>query len=708
MKFHIFPKIGVAKDNLTEIQKLNPMIMKKKILGLIDFDRVNILLEGFNQSTGFVTAILDLEGNILSRSGWRQACTMFHRKHLETSQRCVLSDTILSAMLEKGARYHYYKCLNGLVDVAVPIVIKDEHIANLFSGQFFFEEPDLSYFKKQAERFGFDEEEYLNTIREVPVIPEEKVKTTIGFLLNMTHVISDMTFQKMELMELNDALKVSEERHRLILENSMDAILLTSPEGKIISANPAACTMFMRTEEEICREGRDGLVDQTDPRLQLLIDERDRTGRAKGELTMIRKDGSKFPVELSTSVFSDQSGSLRSSMSIRDITERKRTEAQLLIAKEKAEESDRLKTAFLQNMSHEIRTPMNAIMGFSGLLRYNFDNKQKLEQFTDIINQRSNDLLDILNDILDIAKIESGQLQVNIEECNINDLFGELYSVFTGIQNRSGKKHIELDLKRSPLPENVTIFTDKVKLKQILINLISNAIKFTDSGRIEAGYSLDGDNILVFYVSDTGIGIPSDKQDIIFERFCQLNQNPKNSGGTGLGLPIAKGLVNLLGGEIKVESEPGRGSTFSFSIPYWSKQSLSGKQSEIDMSASGEITGKTILIIEDDLYNAEYIRELLNEKGFKTIHAVTGEEALEKTRAQKIDLVLMDIRLPGIDGYESARKLLNENPGLKIIAQTAYAFSDEKQKAFDAGCIDYLSKPTKPEVLISSVKKHLA
>lgn len=685
------------------------MINKKRILDLIDFDRVNTLLEGFNQSTGFVTAILDLDGKILSKSGWRLACTQFHREFPLTSQRCILSDTVLAGKLNEGEKYHFYKCMNGLIDVAVPIIIKEEHIANLFSGQFFYEKPDLSFFKTQADKYGFDEAIYLKAICEVPVIEEEKVKTTIEFLLNMTQLISDMTFQKMELLELNEALKSSEERYRLILENSTDAILLTSPDGKILSANHAACTMFQRTEDEICQAGRIGLVDNDDPRVTTLIHERNLTGIAKGELTMRRKDGTKFPVELSAKVFSDHLGFLRSSMIIRDITERKITESQLVIAKEKAEESDRLKTAFLQNMSHEIRTPMNAIMGFSGLMMNHHYDRQKMEQFAGIINQRCHDLLDIINDILDIAKIESGQLNVNIDECKIDELLAELSSFFTFYQNRSGKHHIELQFNRNGTPDNFTINTDKVKLKQILINLLSNAIKFTNEGSITAGYKTDEDNHLVFYVSDTGIGIPPEKQSFIFDRFAQLDNFPtRNTGGTGLGLPIAKGLVNLLGGEISVASEPGKGSVFSFTIPYIASQPVIIKSSKNELPDVKNIYGKTILIVEDDLYNSEYIKEVLSGAGMNTIEALTGEQAIGISESHDLDLVLMDISLPGIDGYESARRMLRNKPDLKIIVQTAYAFSDEEQKAADAGCIDYLSKPTRPEALLSLISKHLS
>jgi PAS domain S-box-containing protein len=393
--------------------------------------------------------------------------------------------------------------------------------------------------------------------------------------------------------------------------------------------------------------------------------------------------------------------------SIRNISERKLAEIELLKAKAKAEESDRLKTAFLQNMSHEIRTPMNAIMGFSELLVKNYGNKQKLEHFSGIINQRCSDLLDIINDILDISKIESGQLPVNMENCNIVELFTELNLFFKGYQKKIEKQHLDFSMQYLGDKSLSVIQTDKLKLKQILINLISNAFKFTENGSIDCGCKLDN-NQLIFFVSDTGIGIPQDKHDIIFERFTQLNNSSfKNMGGTGLGLSIVKGLTGLLGGKIWIDSNPDKGTTFYFSINYIKADFLHHIPVEINNNNEINFYNKTILIVEDDLYNAEYLIEILANNGVNILVAEYAERAIQIVKNQPVDLILMDICLPDMDGYEATRNILKTNGAIKVIAQTAYAAQDERQKAMDAGCIDYISKPTKAELLMKLINKYL-
>jgi PAS domain S-box-containing protein len=526
--------------------------------------------------------------------------------------------------------------------------------------------------------------------------------------------IEDITKRK----QAEESLQAITTKLETLIQVSPLAITLLDIDGNVQLWNTAAEKMFGWSIQEII--GRPNPIvpankqnEYSEWRSQII------QGKSliNQETERQRKDGSLISISISSSPLYDEQGNVIGRMAIMsDISARKIAEQELIKAKERAEESDRLKTAFLQNMSHEIRTPMNAIMGFSSLLVENYDHKDKLAKFSEIINLNCNDLLVIINDLLDIAKIESGQLPINNEECNLNELFSEITSFFTRHQKRIGKQQINFSMQaHCDQTENI-IVTDKVKLKQIFINLIGNAFKFTDAGKIESGCKIDANRKLVFYVSDTGIGIPPDKQDVIFERFAQLNQGAnKLTTGTGLGLSIAKGLVKLLGGKIWLESElenlsAGKtgGTTFYFSFPYKIAQSSIIEQVSTDENKEYHFFNKTLLFVEDDFYNAAYIKEILSNTGLNIIHTEYGYKAVQIALAQSPDLVLMDMRLPDLNGYEATRQIKQHKPGLKIIAQTAYAAHDDKQKAFNAGCDDYISKPTKKDVLLSIIKRHLS
>jgi PAS domain S-box-containing protein len=388
--------------------------------------------------------------------------------------------------------------------------------------------------------------------------------------------------------------------------------------------------------------------------------------------------------------------------------EYKKINIELFNAKARAEESDRLKTAFLQNMSHEIRTPMNAIMGFSELMTECFDNKDKLERYSRIINQRSSDLLDIINEILDIAKIESGQLTTSLEECDLNALFSELSLFFKEHKTKLNKENLEFKVDLQYTSDSPVIITDKIKLKQIFINLIGNAFKFTDLGSIKAGCNLDEQNNLIFYVSDTGIGIPADKKESVFERFVQVkHENNKVYGGTGLGLSIVKGLIDLLDGKIWLESELNKGTTFFFTVSYKMKKESEKQNNDIQNKIHYDFSGKKALIVEDDLCNAELLKDILTSSGFAIACVSLGQEAVDLALSQTFDIVLMDIGLPDISGYDATQQIKQQKPSLKIIAQTAYAAQADRQNAIDAGCIDYLSKPLNKNDLLTMLYKYL-
>jgi len=514
---------------------------------------------------------------------------------------------------------------------------------------------------------------------------------------------------KAKRKEAEETLLKSEEKFRRLFEDHLAIKLLIDPiSGAIVDANKSASDYYGWTRDELKGKIISEINMLSPDEIKVNIENVISQKKNKFEFKHRLKNGSVRDVEVISSVIEIEEQKMLHSI-IFDISYRKQVEGALIQAKEKAEESDRLKTAFLQNMSHEIRTPMNAIMGFSSLLVGSYKNKAQLEQYSEIITHRSNDLLEIIDDILNISKIESGQMTVNNEVIKLKAFFADLSAYFYGYQERMGKQQIPFNLQAPDDLTSIAIYTDKVKLRQIFINLLSNAFKFTKSGKIEGGCKFDADQNLVFYVFDTGIGIPEDKQEKIFERFEQLDQSStKATGGTGLGLSIARGLVELLDGKIWLESELGKGTSFYFSIPVNIVDAEIPAQASTQHDATYDFTGKRLLVVEDDIDNYKLIQAILANTGVKIIHTKFGKEAVQIALSQSPDLVLMDIRLPDLDGYSATREIKEQKPDLPIIAQTAFAAQDDKQKALDAGCSDYISKPIHKILLLDMVKKHIS
>ncbi|MFW6203305.1 MAG: ATP-binding protein, partial [Marinilabilia sp.] len=380
----------------------------------------------------------------------------------------------------------------------------------------------------------------------------------------------------------------------------------------------------------------------------------------------------------------------------------------LEVAKEKAEESDRLKSAFLANMSHEIRTPMNGIIGFCQILQANEYSRDRQEYYLNIIDSRARHLLRLINDIVDISKIEAGQLTLNPQDFSINDLLNELYKIHKTGLSEAAKSHIHFQLSVPENSENWTLYSDEHRLRQILDNLISNAIKYTDEGRIEFGYYLQSDQTPVFYVKDTGIGISNEYLKSIFERFSQAGDSPgRLQEGAGLGLAISKNLSDLMKGRLWVESTKGEGSVFYLTLPA-SVKNISTEMKHEEQNTP-QLKDKTILIVEDDRTSRELIRETLRPTGAKLLMKETGEDGLMAyNSSRRIDLVLMDIRLPDIDGTEIIKTIRLKNPNVPIIAQTAYAMDEDRQKYTRAGADDYIAKPIDINKLYTLISKYLA
>ncbi len=389
----------------------------------------------------------------------------------------------------------------------------------------------------------------------------------------------------------------------------------------------------------------------------------------------------------------------------RDITKLHETQEHLIKAKEKAEESDRLKSAFLANMSHEIRTPMNGILGFAELLKEPHLTDEQQQAYIKIIRKSSARMLNIINDIVDISKIEAGLIKLDIKESNVNE---QIEYIFTFFKPEAEGKGIELSFKNSLPAEEATIKTDREKLYSILTNLLKNAIKYTEKGSIVFGYEKKGE-YPEFYVKDTGIGIPQDRQQAIFERFIQADIEDKMARqGSGLGLSISKAYVNMLGGKIWLESEVGKGSAFYFTLPYNTERE-ENKIIDNDVLAHEEehkVENLKILIAEDDETSGMFITIAVEMLGKEIIQVKTGVEAVETCRNNPdIDLVLMDIQLPGLNGYEATKQIRQFNKDVVIIAQTAFGLMGDRVKAIEAGCNDYISKPINKNVLLSLIQK---
>lgn len=397
---------------------------------------------------------------------------------------------------------------------------------------------------------------------------------------------------------------------------------------------------------------------------------------------------------------------------LEDLVKQRTAELKLEISERKiAEESDKLKSAFLANMSHEIRTPMNSIISFSNFLKDPQLTEDKKNEYIGYITSCGRNLLQLIDDIIDSAKIEAKQLVIHKTSCNINQLLYELYSIFKESKSKMCGD-IELVLNIENPNKDYIIQTDYNRLQQVLSNLLENAFKYTKSGKIEFGFVHKTKHLLEFFVNDSGIGISGEKVNFIFERFRQVEiALDKKLGGTGLGLAISRNLVELLGGKIWVISRPNEGSSFRFTIPYnhleYNKAINQQKKEKIKSPVVPDWKDKRVLIAEDEDLNFRVIEIALRKTNAEVLRAKDGIEAVDFCRQNRVDMVLMDIQMPRKDGYTATREIKNINRGIPVIAQTSFAMLEDQDKCRDAGCDDYLSKPINHGELIHKMGKYL-
>lgn len=496
---------------------------------------------------------------------------------------------------------------------------------------------------------------------------------------------------------------------KAVINNVLDSIYIKDIDGKYLLFNTAAEMMTGKRAEEVIGKGDSVIFNKEDARKTAEEDKRvlERRTPITYEESLLLNDGKVHIFHTIKCPIYDAGGDIVGLSGIsRDITAKKLIEQELVKAKEKAEEGDRLKSAFLQNISHEIRTPMNAIIGFSKLLKEPDTDKERSITYGEIISNSSEQLLSIISDIISISTIEAGQERVITKPCDINDIFEALNKKFSLIAKKKG---LALNSWISLPSGGCKILTDNNKLVQILVNIIGNAIKFTKRGYVNYGCELKG-NMLEFFVEDTGIGIPENKFQDIFKRFRQAGTKvAANYGGSGLGLAIAKAYVSLMGGEIWLKSEIAKGSTFYFTIPY-EKAPVSAELQDFSINRAklSMVAQSSILVAEDEESNFLLLKEYLKDYDINLIWARNGEEAVNISKGRhNIFLVIMDIKMPVMDGLQAAREIKRIRPELPVVAFTAYCSDEDVKKAISCGCSGFMSKPITKNQLCSIVMEYM-
>jgi len=507
------------------------------------------------------------------------------------------------------------------------------------------------------------------------------------------------------------ALRASERKFNNFFHSTpVSHLIVSAKHNKVLECNTTFSQVSGYSDEELIDKRFFDLFDAGDVRIlegALSVVSNSSNSR-EFEAKIIIKSGALIPVSVKISpIFDKAHNHISNIVACTDISSQVKIRQELIKEKEKAEQSDKLKTSFLANLSHEIRTPLNGIIGFTDLLAMNIEMTEKTHKYISIIKQRSADLLRVIEAILDISKLEAGILQINDEIFELPMLISDIEKATQNRLQFEKKTNLTFEVNESLTGQNVFVKSDKVRISQILHILIDNAIKFTERGLIQVGGHFTNKKELILWVSDTGIGIPRDKHKVVFERFRQVNEHyARRYNGNGLGLAIAKGILARMKGKIWLESVPDRGSIFYIKIPI-AVVNFPHESIEQVVNERKKWNGKVALLVEDDDVSAELVSEMLSDTGINIIHtryAKSAKEIIENNN--DIDIVLMDISLPDENGV-SVTKFIKNRSDVPVIAQTAFAMEDERKAFLDEGCNDYLTKPIDKTVLLGKMGRFL-
>ena len=553
------------------------------------------------------------------------------------------------------------------------------------------------------------------------VVPIKQADGSVSNYLAIKEDVTEKIKVEVELLRHRDHLaELVEEQTvsiKAIVDTAADGIITIDQRGKILSFNTAAEEIFGYSAKEITGQSVNILMpephrSQHDNYMRRYLESGEgKIINGRAVVTGVRRDGSTFPLSLAISAM-EIGGEKRFTVIGRDISAEKEAERALIASREAAEAASRAKGDFLANMSHEIRTPMNAVIGLSHLcLQTDLDPKQR--EYLEKVHHSARSLLRILNDILDFSKIEAGRLEVEEVPFGLDEVLGQLKTL---VDTRLADKKLEFKLHRAAeVPPR--LLGDPLRLGQVLINLVGNAVKFTEEGEIGVEVEVEEahrDGVsLRFTVRDTGIGMSSEQCARIFQSFSQADTSiTRKYGGTGLGLAISRQLVGLMGGNIRVESAPGRGSSFIFTLPFGKAEGLPDLDQNAGQSnlAAAKISGAHLLLAEDDEVNRLVARELLARVGVRLSTVENGALALERLAHEEFDGVLLDLQMPVMDGISAAKEIRKQErfKKLPIIALTANAMSEDMRRCLEAGIDDHIGKPIEPETMVLTLSKWIS
>ncbi|HEY4789542.1 MAG TPA: ATP-binding protein [Bacteroidales bacterium] len=724
-----------------------------------DLSDVKTLIVKFYQYNKIPTVLYNKQGTLIFSIGWKTKYSFFHHNFDELYQE-YCEFTGKTSFIQKP--FHFFKRNDGLHAVAFPLEIRNMPVATLILSQFFIEKemPDtesLSVMNKSKET---DPDLFNKALEEIQILNDHTLGETIKNASYLGEMISFLGLKNMEYQASlrkqtdNDtvfkALREKIAEQELIIKSLIQNI---SAHENEVRENTISKTAFQKQQKRLFERikhseallnslltslplgicfirkniftySNDQMVRITgytpkeligrSPEL-LFADSQDYVNltatidnliveKKSFESPIVNKNGTIVDAIIFVSYIDAEEPDLGVTFSMMDISAIKKVQRELMMEKERAEESDRLKTAFLNNMSHEFRTPMNAIIGFTELINSPYFSDNQKKDYFKIVQGKGKKLLRLIDDIIDLSKLSSNQLHLNRKHFSVQEILDDLYDTFAdSVQIKHGTT-VVLKLTMPENPGKDLLFNDSFRIRQIITNLLSNSLKFTSHGTIEFGYQMENDCIR-FFVMDTGKGIAKAKQKLIFERFRQCDDSfTREHGGAGMGLSLAKGIVELMGGKIWFESKWGVGTKFFFSIPLSSEQQINNNQKVRDIDWSE----KTILIAEDEELNYRYLQALLQPTNVNIRWAENGQKAIDYVlNDPSINLILMDIRMPVLNGLEATKIIKSTNHTIPIIAQTAYAQSHERENYIKAGCDEFIPKPINTSHFISVLKKFL-